>query len=120
MSDPAQAGALRPTGTASGAPLLEVAGLSVLLEVNGTRRPVLREISFSVAPGEAVGLVGESGAGKTMTARAIGRLLPPGAQAQGTIRYGGTDVAALAGAGLRRYRSQVATIFQDPRAHINP
>ena len=120
MSDPAQASTTEPAGAAASAALLEVAGLSLLLEINGARRPVLREISFSVAPGEAVGLVGESGAGKTMTARAIGRLLPPGAQAQGTIRYRGTDVAALAGAGLRRYRSQVAMIFQDPRAHINP
>ena len=120
MSDPAQAGALRPTGTASGAPLLEVAGLSVLLEVNGTRRPVLRDVSFTVAQGEAVGLVGESGAGKTMTARAVGRLLPAGAHVQGSIRFGGTDVAAITGAGLRRYRTQVAMIFQDPRAHTNP
>ena len=120
MSDPAQPGALRSTGTASRAPLLEVAGLSVLLEVNGTRRPVLRDVSFTVAQGEAVGLVGESGAGKTMTARAVGRLLPAGAHVQGSIRFGGTDVAAITGAGLRRYRTQVAMIFQDPRAHTNP
>ena len=120
MSDPAQPGALRSTGTASRAPLLEVAGLSVLLEVNGTRRPVLRDVSFTVAQGEAVGLVGESGAGKTMAARAVGRLLPAGAHVQGSIRFGGTDVAAITGAGLRRYRTQVAMIFQDPRAHTNP
>ena len=120
MSDPAQPGALRSTGTASRAPLLEVAGLSVLLEVNGTRRPVLRDVSFTVAPGEAVGLVGESGAGKTMTARAVGRLLPAGAHVQGSIRFASTDVAAITGAGLRRYRTQVAMIFQDPRAHTNP
>ena len=120
MSDPAQPGALRSTGTASRAPLLEVAGLSVLLEVNGTRRPVLRDVSFTVAQGEAVGLVGESGAGKTMTARAVGRLLPAGAHVQGSIRFASTDVAAITGAGLRRYRTQVAMIFQDPRAHTNP
>ena len=120
MSDPAQPGALRSTGTASRAPLLEVAGLSVLLEVNGTRRPVLRDVSFTVAQGEAVGLVGESGAGKTMTARAVGRLLPAGAHVQGSIRFASTDVAAITGAGLRRYRTQGAMIFQDPRAHTNP
>ena len=55
-----------------------------------------------------------------MTARAIDRLLPRGAEVDGSIRFDGRDVGALAGAELRRYRSQVAMIFQDPRAHINP
>src|SRR5579859_5477898 len=55
-----------------------------------------------------------------MTARAVGRLLPPGAEVRGSIRFGGTDVGGLAGRDLRRYRSQVAMIFQDPRAHVNP
>src|SRR5579859_6457152 len=55
-----------------------------------------------------------------MTARAMGRLLPPGAEVRGSIRFGGTDVGGLAGHDLRRYRSQVAMIFQDPRAHVNP
>src|SRR5579859_8205174 len=55
-----------------------------------------------------------------MTARAVGRLLPPGAEVRGSIRFGGTDVGGLAGRDLRRYRSQVAMVFQDPRAHVNP
>jgi oligopeptide/dipeptide ABC transporter ATP-binding protein len=55
-----------------------------------------------------------------MTARAIDRLLPRGAEVTGSIRFGGEDVNELAGAGLRRYRNQVAMIFQDPRAHTNP
>ena len=73
-----------------------------------------------MAAGEAVGLVGESGAGKTMTARAIGRLLPRGRKSHGSIRFDGTDVGGLTGTDLRPYRAQVAMIFQDPRAHINP
>jgi oligopeptide/dipeptide ABC transporter ATP-binding protein len=120
MSCPAAAGCLRPAPNASAAALLEVAGLSVLLEINGIRRAVLRDVSLTVRPGEAVGLVGESGAGKTMTARAIGRLLPDGAQVHGSIRFTGTEIGGLSGADLRRYRAQVAMIFQDPRAHINP
>jgi oligopeptide/dipeptide ABC transporter ATP-binding protein len=101
-------------------PLLDVADLTVLLAADGAERPVLRDVSFTVRAGEAVGLVGESGAGKTMTARAIGRLLPAGAEARGSVRFNGTDVGALSGADLRGYRRQVAMIFQDPRAHTNP
>ena len=120
MSDPATIAALESPGAAASAPLLEISGLSVMLEVNGTKRPVLRDVSLTVRPGEAVGLVGESGSGKTMTARAIDRLLPRGAEVQGSIRFGGSEVGALSGAGLRQYRNQVAMIFQDPRAHTNP
>ena len=104
----------------SRAALLEVTGLTVLLRVSGARRSVLRDVSFTVSPGEAVGLVGESGSGKTMTARAIDRLLPGGAEVTGSIRFGGADIGRLTGSGLRRYRGEVAMIFQDPRAHINP
>jgi len=96
--------------------LLEVSGLTVKLPA-GT---VLRDVSLSIAPGEALGLVGESGSGKSMTARAIARLLPDGAAIAGAITFDGADVTRLSPADLRRYRSQVAVIFQDPRAHINP
>jgi len=102
------------------APLLEVGGLTVRLPVEGAQRAVLRDVSLSVRPGEALGLVGESGSGKSMTARAIGRLLPRGAEVAGQIRFAGADVGALSGTGLRDYRGKVAMIFQDPRAHVNP
>jgi oligopeptide/dipeptide ABC transporter ATP-binding protein len=101
-------------------PLLQVDGLTVRLEVRGERRPVLRDVALTVREGEALGLVGESGSGKSMTARAIDRLLPRGAEVDGSIRFDGSDVHTLSGADLRRYRNQVAMIFQDPRAHVNP
>ena len=101
-------------------PLLAVTGLTVRLDVSGAKRAVLRDVALTVDAGEALGLVGESGSGKSMTARAIDRLLPRGAEVDGTIRFDGRDVNALAGADLRRYRNQVAMIFQDPRAHVNP
>ncbi|HEX9030873.1 MAG TPA: ABC transporter ATP-binding protein [Streptosporangiaceae bacterium] len=100
--------------------LLEVDELTVRLPVEGAQRAVLRDVSVSVRPGEALGLVGESGSGKSMTARAIDRLLPPGAEVSGQIRFDGADVSGLSGAALREYRGKVAMIFQDPRAHVNP
>jgi oligopeptide/dipeptide ABC transporter ATP-binding protein len=101
-------------------PLLELDHLSVTLPVEGARRPVLRDVSLTIDAGEALGLVGESGSGKTMTARAVARLLPEGAQLTGAIRFDGVDVGALRGGPLRGYRGDVAIVFQDPRAHVNP
>src|SRR5689334_10716211 len=100
--------------------LLEVDGLTVRLAVEGERRPVLRDVSFTMRPGEALGLVGESGSGKSMTARAVDRLRPRGAEVDGQILFDGRPVGGMSGNPLRRYRSEVAMIFQDPRAHINP
>jgi oligopeptide/dipeptide ABC transporter ATP-binding protein len=120
MSDSVPAGGLAAVADGAGVPLLDVDGLTVLLPIRGAQQAVLRDVALTVRPGEALGLVGESGSGKSMTARAIGRLLPRGARVDGTIRFGGREVAALSGADLRGFRSQVAMIFQDPRAHVNP
>jgi oligopeptide/dipeptide ABC transporter ATP-binding protein len=105
--------------SANGA-LLEVDDLHTELAVEGRMQPVLHDVSLSIGTGEAVGLVGESGSGKSMTARAIARLLPTGASTSGSIRYDGAEVGSLRGSALRDYRGEVAMIFQDPRAHINP
>jgi oligopeptide/dipeptide ABC transporter ATP-binding protein len=107
-------------GRTPGASLLDVAGLTVRLPVERSMREVLHDVSFAIRPGEALGLVGESGSGKSMTARALARLLPNGAEVQGAISFDGRNVQKLEGSDLRRFRGEVAMIFQDPRAHINP
>ena len=108
--------------TATPPPLLELSGVTVHL-AGGTaeRKPVLDGIDLTLAPGEALGLVGESGSGKSMTVRAVTRLLPGGAEQDGSIRFDGQDVGSMDAAALRTYRDNgVGMIFQDPRAHINP
>ena len=100
--------------------LLDLDALRVRLPVGGEQRTVLHDVSLSISPGEALGLVGESGSGKSMTCRAIARILPRGAEVGGAIRFDGIDVTAMRGQQLRTYRSDVAVVFQDPRAHVNP
>jgi oligopeptide/dipeptide ABC transporter ATP-binding protein len=103
-----------------GGGLLELDGVTVSLPVQGEMRPVLQDVSFAIRPGEALGLVGESGSGKSMTARTIDKLLPDGAAVTGRVRFDGRDIMTLSGADLKRFRGEVAMIFQDPRAHTNP
>ena len=100
--------------------LLEAEKLTVRLPVEGEQKRVLRDVSLTIHSGESLGLVGESGSGKSMTAQAIDRLLPPGAEVGGTVRFEGRDVSSLGGDDLRTFRGRVAMIFQDPRAHVNP
>ncbi len=84
------------------------------------RRGAARRVAGRSRAGEAVGLVGESGSGKSMTARAVARILPPGAVVTGGIAFDGATCGALRGGALRQYRGEVAVVFQDARAHTNP
>jgi len=74
-------------------------------------------ISFDVRKGETLGLVGESGCGKSTTGRAILQLYRPTA---GTVRFGGTELTKVGGNDLRRMRRKMQMIFQDPYASLNP
>ena len=101
--------------------LLEIKELHVELSVGEVQRPVIHETTASLEAGEALGLVGESGAGKSMTVRAIMRLLPSGASTRGEILFEGADVLSFDREALRRFQAtDAAMIFQDPTTHINP
>lgn len=75
------------------------------------------DVSFDVRDGETLGLVGESGCGKSTTAKAVVQLVPP---TDGTIDFNGTDLAKLKGEDLRRMRPEIQMIFQDPISSLNP
>jgi peptide/nickel transport system ATP-binding protein len=105
-------------------PILEVTGLRKYFSVTkGFPRPVttvvraVDGVDFVVAPGEAFGLVGESGCGKSTVARAVLRLIEPDA---GTVLFDGTDVRAASSGALIALRERMQIVFQDPYSSLNP
>jgi peptide/nickel transport system ATP-binding protein len=103
------------------APFLDIDRLSVRLRRGGDAR-LLRQVSIAVAPGEAHGLVGESGAGKSMIGRAIFGILPRAVEViEGAVRLGGTNLFDLSDRERRRLvGSSAALIPQDPLTALNP
>jgi oligopeptide/dipeptide ABC transporter ATP-binding protein len=103
-------------------PVLEVRDLVVEFRSEGAPLRAVDGVSLSIERGEIVGLVGESGAGKTLTAEAILGLIrcPPG-RVGGTVRFRGQNLLALDEAALARVRGrEIAMIFQNPAASLNP
>ncbi len=101
---------------------LKIDGLEMSYIVRGTARTVLRGVSFEVRPGEAYGLVGESGCGKSTTAYAALRYLPrDGRIDAGTVTSAGQELTAMSGRELREFRARKASmVFQDPVQAVNP
>ena len=101
---------------------LSVEDLELAYKVRGIPREVLRGVSFHVAPGEAYGLVGESGCGKSTTAYAALRYLPSnGVITGGRILVGGNDVTRMSEKQLRQFRAREASmVYQDPGSALNP
>jgi peptide/nickel transport system ATP-binding protein len=96
---------------------LEVTDLVVRID----GRPVVDGISFEVPDGSRLGLIGESGSGKSLTALAVLGLLPEGAVASGSIRWNGTELIGLPDRELARLRGdEIGIVFQEPRTALNP
>jgi peptide/nickel transport system ATP-binding protein len=102
--------------------ILEVNGLTVQFPTRRGLLTALDSISFSIAPGEVLGVVGESGAGKSITGLAVIRLLePPGRIAAGEVRLEGRRIDTLPHEEMRRIRGRrIGVIFQDPLTSLNP
>ncbi len=98
-------------------PLLGVEDLRVHFTGQGSTVKAVDGLSFSVARGRTLGLVGESGCGKSTTGYAILQLIPPTA---GRVLYAGNDLCKLEGSELRRMRRKLQIIFQDAHASLNP
>ena len=107
---------------ASTTPLLEVRHLRVEFPTRRATLVALDDVSFDIAPGEILGVVGESGAGKSLTGAAIiGLLDPPGRVAAGEIRFDGRRIDNLPYEEMRKVRGrQIGAIFQDPLTSLNP
>jgi peptide/nickel transport system ATP-binding protein len=104
------------------APLLEVRNLRVEFPTRHGTLLALDDISFDISPGEVLGVVGESGAGKSLTGAAIiGLLEPPGRVAGGEIRFEGRRIDTLPYEQMRAIRGRkIGAIFQDPLTSLNP
>ncbi len=101
--------------------LLTVSDLRVTLHTARGPADALRGISFGLARGETLGLIGESGCGKSITALALMGLLPDGARVSGSIRFAGQELTTLDEAALCRLRgNRIGMVFQEPMTALNP
>ena len=113
------------SGKQLGEPLLEVKNLKMYFPITAgaiVQRKVadvkaVDDVSFTVHRGETLGLVGESGCGKSTTGRAVLQLYRPTA---GTVNFDGTELTGLKGGALRAFRRRMQMVFQDPYSSLNP
>jgi oligopeptide/dipeptide ABC transporter ATP-binding protein len=106
----------------SSPPLLDVQRLTTVFDVGGRPLPAVDDVSFEVRQGETLGLVGESGCGKSMIALSILRLVqPPGRIAGGRVLFNGRNLLSLPEREMRKVRGAgIALIFQEPMTALNP
>ena len=99
------------------APLIEVKNLQKFFGSSSMPVRAVDDVSFTIQPGETLGLVGESGSGKSTIGRALLRLIDSTA---GSVSYRGEDLGSASGSRMRALRSKLQMIFQDPYASLNP
>jgi peptide/nickel transport system ATP-binding protein len=106
----------------TGQPLLEVENLRIDLVLGGKRFPAVQDVSFTIDRGETLGLVGESGCGKSITALSlIGLLRDPLMIGGGTILFNGHEIQNLSASEMRKLRgNRISMIFQEPMTALNP
>ena len=105
------------------APLIQVRDLTAQFTRGGVASRVVKGISFDIAAGEAIGFVGESGCGKSVTARAMMRLAPEGSSVElgGSVLFNGQDLLRLPEREMQNIRGRrIAMVFQDPMSSLNP
>ena len=106
---------------ASATPLLEVQNLAITLQTQRGAVRAVHDLGFTLARGETVGLIGESGCGKSLTALALLGLLPDGASVRGSIRFDGQELLAMPDKALCQLRgNRMAMVFQEPMSALNP
>lgn len=110
------------TSAAAAEPLLAVEGLRVEFPTRRGTLVAVHDVSFTIDPGEVLGVVGESGAGKSLTGAAIiGLIDPPGRIAAGNVRLAGRRIDNLPYEAMRRVRGrEIGAVFQDPLTSLNP
>jgi peptide/nickel transport system ATP-binding protein len=102
-------------------PLLMAENLNVGLRIRNEVRPILEDVAFSIEEREILGVVGESGAGKSLTGLAILQLLEPPLEMSGTILFRGQDLGGLDAEVLQKIRGRhIAAVFQDAMTSLNP
>ncbi len=105
----------------SAAPLLEVADLSVRFDTDAGTVHAVDKMGFTLAEGEVLGIVGESGCGKSVTAMSLLRLLPPTASISGRACFDGDDLLGVSARRLRQIRgNEIGFVFQEPMTSLNP
>jgi peptide/nickel transport system ATP-binding protein len=103
------------------ATLLDVQDLSVRFETDDGTTQAVDDLSFTLDEREVLGIVGESGCGKSVTMLSLLRLLPPTAVVSGSAHFGGTDLLAASNAQLKRIRGrEISFVFQEPMTSLNP
>ncbi len=103
-------------------PILSVSNLTTAFRVEGVWKPVVRNVSFDIAPKETLAVVGESGSGKSVTALSIMRLTPAGnSRVEGSVKLNGRELLTLPNSEMRKIRGDdMAMIFQEPMTSLNP